>query len=59
VIVTHDATDYEKAEAEKVTVDIIFRDSKMNLTSLSISVLDKLLRLMKKALIITEIRSLN
>jgi hypothetical protein len=59
VIVTHDATDYEKAEKEKVAVDVIFVDSPMNLTSLSMSILDKVLRLMKKALIITEIRSLN
>lgn len=59
VIVTHDATDYEKAEKEKADVDVIFADSQMNLTSLSMSILDKVLRLMKKALIITEIRSLN
>ena len=57
VYVTHDTTDYENEE-EKVNPKK-YIESKMNLSSLSMTILDELLRLMKKAIIIEEIRSLN
>ena len=57
VFVTHDTTDYEVEEEKKHPKKYI--DSKMNLNSLSMNIIDELLRLMKKAIIIEEIRSLN
>lgn len=57
VYVTHDTTDYDDEEESKTPKKYI--ESKMNLTSLSMNILDELLRLMKKAIIIEEIRSLN
>ena len=57
VFVTHDPTNYEKKEEMKSLNEFVV--SKMNLSSLSMNVLDELLRLMKKAIIIEEIRSLT
>lgn len=57
VIVTHDTTDYDVEEERKNPKKYI--DSKMNISSLSMNILDELLRLMKKAIIIEEIRSLS
>lgn len=57
VIVSHDTTDYEDENEKEHPKKYI--ESKMSLSSLSMNILDELLRLMKKAIIIEEIRSLN
>lgn len=56
VIVTHNATNYNK---ETFDGNPVYIDSPMKLSSISMGRLDELIRLMKRALIIEEIRSLN
>ena len=59
VIVSHDPTDYQNKKDGEIPDVKKFIESKMNLSSLSMNIIDELLRLMKKAIIIEEIRSLN